>query len=137
MNAIQPSRKELQPAIKPRVVSRPHRKLRQRSYQIMAVETTTKIVVNLAICAVASSALVQLLPNHWSQQEKLRDIRTEVKLMEGRVDSLKSEFSRNFDPRQAKSIMQQQGNRVDPNQKSIVLNKDGNEATVQRPDSSP
>ncbi|QSJ17793.1 hypothetical protein JYQ62_02650 [Nostoc sp. UHCC 0702] len=128
MNAIQPSRPPLQPIQKRRVVPRPKRHLRQRSYRVMALETTGKIAVNFAISAVAVSALMQLLPYHWSQQEKLREIRTEVKLMQGRVNILQAEFSRNFDPQQTKSIMEQQGYRFDPNQRPVVLiNQDGKE----------
>lgn len=128
MNAFQPSRPPLQPIQKRRVVPRPKRHLRQRSHRVMALETTAKIAVNLAISAAAVSALTQLLPYHWSQQEKLREIRTEVKLMEGRVNILQAEFSRNFDPRQTKSIMEQQGYRFDPNQRPVVLlNQDGKE----------
>ncbi len=121
MNAIQPSRPPLQPIQKRRVIPRPKRHLRQRSYQVMALESTAKIAVNLVITAIAGSALAQLLPYHWLQQEKLREISTEVKLMEVHVNSLQAEFSRNFDPQQTKSIMQQQGYRFDPNQRRIVL----------------
>jgi hypothetical protein len=71
------------------------------------------------------------LPYHWLQQEKLREIRTEVKLMESRVNGLYAEFSRDFDPRQAKSIMQEQGYRFDPNQRQVVFPKDTTE--VERP----
>lgn len=127
MNALQPSRhpqQPLQPTPKRRITPRPKRRLRQRSYQIMALETTVKIGVNLVISAAAVSALTQLLPYHWLQQEKLRAIRTEVKLMEGRVDNLQAEFSRNFDPRQAKSIMEKQGYRFDPNQRRVIFPKD-------------
>jgi hypothetical protein len=87
----------------------------------MGLETTAKIAVNLLISTAAVSALVQLLPYHWLQQEKLREIRTEVKVMEGRVNTLQAEFSRNFDPRQSKSIMQQKAYRFDPSQRQIVL----------------
>jgi hypothetical protein len=87
----------------------------------MALESTAKIAVNLVITAIAGSALAQLLPYHWLQQEKLREISTEVKLMEVHVNSLQAEFSRNFDPQQTKSIMQQQGYRFDPKQRRIVL----------------
>ncbi|WP_392535068.1 hypothetical protein [Nostoc sp. C117] len=126
MNAIQPSQPPLQPIQKRRVIARPKRHLRQRSYQVMALESTAKIAVNFLITAVAGSALVQLLPFHWSQQEKLREIHTEVKLMEGHVNSLQVEFSRNFDPQQAKSIRQEQGYRFDPSQRRVVLmNQDG------------
>jgi hypothetical protein len=94
----------------------------------MALETTAKIAVNLVISTAAISALIQLLPYHWTQQERLREVRTEVKLMEGRVNSLQAEFSRNFDPSQANSIMQQQAYRFEPSQLSVVLlNQDGKE----------
>ncbi|MDF5721609.1 MAG: hypothetical protein PUP91_14235 [Rhizonema sp. PD37] len=131
MNAIQPSKPPVQPRQKRRVTPRPKRHLRQRSYQVMALETTAKIGVNLVISAAAASTLAQLLPYHWLQQEKLREIRTEVKLMEGRVNGLYAEFNRDFDPRQAKSIMQEQGYRFDPNQRQVVFPKDT--TAVERP----
>ncbi|MDZ7950312.1 hypothetical protein [Nostoc sp. DedQUE09] len=121
MNAIQPSRPPLQPIQKRRVISRPKRHLRERSYKVMALESTAKIAVNLVITAVAASALTQLLPYHWLQQEKLREMSTEVKLMEGHVNGLQTEFSRNFDPQEAKIIRQRQGYRFDPSQRQIVL----------------
>lgn len=136
MHAFQPSRPPQQPIQQRQVIPRPKRHLRQRSYQIMAVETSAKIAVNLAICTAAVSALTQLLPYHWLQQDKLREMRTEVKQMEGRVNSLQAEFSRNFDPRQAQSIMQQQGYRFDPSQRPVVLmNQDSKD--VEQTDSSP
>ncbi|NMG10756.1 hypothetical protein [Brasilonema sp. UFV-L1] len=128
MNAFQPSRLSPQPAQQRRITPRPKRRLRQRSYQVMALETTVKIAVNVVISTAAVSALVQLLPYHWSQQEKLRTIRIDVKQMEERVYGLQTEFSRNFDPRQAKMIMQEQGYRFDPNQRQVVFPKD----TVER-----
>ncbi|MFN6526349.1 MULTISPECIES: slr1601 family putative cell division protein [unclassified Nostoc] len=136
MNAIQPSKPPLQPIQKRRVISRPKRHLRQRSYKVMALESTAKIAVNLVITAVAASALTQLLPYHWLQQEKLREMSTEVKLMEGHVNGLQAEFSRNFDPQEAKIIRQRQGYRFDPSQRQIVLmNQDRRED--EQTDSSP
>ncbi|MDZ8189459.1 MAG: hypothetical protein RMX96_32060 [Nostoc sp. ChiSLP02] len=126
MNAIQPSNPPSQPIQKRRIVPRPKRHLRQRSYQVMAWESTAKIAVNLLITGVAVSALAQLVPYQSSQQQKLREITTEVKQMEGHVNNLQAEFSRNFDPQQAKSIRQQQGYRFDPKQRRVILmNKDG------------
>ncbi|MBD2294218.1 hypothetical protein H6G06_12115 [Anabaena sphaerica FACHB-251] len=121
MNAFQPSRPPLQPVKQRRSVPRPKKHLRQRSYQIMALETSAKITVNLVIVTAAVSALTQLLPYHWLQQDKLREISTEVKLMEGRVNTLRAEFSRNFDPSQANSIRQEQSYRFDPSQRQVVL----------------
>jgi hypothetical protein len=134
MNASQPSRPPLQP-VQPiqqrRAVPRPKRHLRQRSYQVMALETTAKIAVNLAISTAAVSALVQLVPYQLTQQERLREVQTELKLMEERVDNLQREFKRNFDPHQAQSIRQQQAYRFDPNQLPVVfVNRDGKEVEV-------
>ncbi|MBD0265481.1 MAG: hypothetical protein ICV78_23000 [Tolypothrix sp. Co-bin9] len=132
MNAFEHSRPPLEPIQKRRVAPRPRRHLRQRSYQVMALETTVKIGVNVVISVTAVSALVQLLPYHWLQQDKLREIGTEVKLMEARVNTLNRQFSRNFDPRESKSIMQQQSYRFDPTQRQVVImNKDGSE--VEQP----
>ena len=129
MNAFQPSRPPLEPIQKRRVTPRKSRHLRQRSYQVMALETTVKIGVNVVISVAAASALVQLLPYHWLQQDKLREIGTEVRFMEGRVNTLNTKFSQNFDPRENKTIMQQQSYRFDPNQRQVVImNKDGSEA---------
>ncbi|BAZ82909.1 MAG: hypothetical protein ACKO9I_21490 [Sphaerospermopsis kisseleviana] len=122
MNAFQPSKPPLQPPVKPtRTAPRPKKHLHQRSYQIMALETSAKITVNLVIITAAVSALSQLMPYHRLQQDKLREIRTEVKLMQGRVDDLRTEFSRNFDPSQANSIRQEQSYRFAPSQLPVVL----------------
>ncbi len=134
MNAFQPSRPPLQPIEKRRVTPRPKRRLRQRSYQVMALETTAKIGVNIVISAAAISALIQLLPYHWSQQEKLRAIRVDVKQVEGRVYDLQAEFSRNFDPRQTKRIMQEEGYRFDPSQRQVVFPKNRTEVEQSESD---
>jgi hypothetical protein len=141
MNAIQPSRQEAPQPKRQEVLyrsksPRPKRNLRARSYQVMALETTAKIGVNIAISVAAVSALMHLLPYHWSQQEKLRAIRTEVNLASSRVNTLNDEFRRNFDPTQTKSIMQQQAYRFDPNQRRIIFT-DKQAAAADASESSP
>ena len=135
MNAIQPSRLPLQPVEPRRVV--PQRKSRNRPhpYRSMAVQTTVKLTVNVLLSAAAVSALVKLWPYYQSQQEKLKEIQTEVKLTEGRVNRLRTDFNRYFDPQQAKSIMQEQSNRVNPGQRPIILVN--NAVTKVEPASSP
>ena len=136
MNAFQPYKTPLRPVEQRRIKPRPKRHLRQRAYQVMALETTAKVAVNIVISTAAISALVQLLPYHWLQQDKLREVRTEVKVMEGRVQDLQTEFSRNFDPSEAKNIMQQKSYRFDPNQHPVILmNQDQN--VIEQSDSTP
>ena len=122
MNAFKPSRPPLRP-VKPRPVA-PQRKSRQkrraRPHQVMALETTAKLAVNFVLSVAAVSSGVQLLHYQWSQQPKLQEIQTEVKVTEKRVERLQKDFSRNFDPQQEKNIMQEQTNRAETRQRQIV-----------------
>jgi cell division protein FtsB len=86
----------------------------------MALETTAKLAVNILISTAAVTALWQLLPYQWLQQQKLRQIDAEVSQIEAHVNRLRSDFSRYFDPQQAKNIMQEQSQRVDPTQRQII-----------------
>lgn len=90
------------------------------SFRAVAGETTLKLVAHLVLCAGAVYGLSQLLPYQLSQQGKLREVKREVKRTERRVNNLRTDFSRSFDPRQAKSVMQEQSYRVDPNQRQVV-----------------
>lgn len=120
MNAIQPSRPPLQPVEPRRTPQRKSRNCR-RSHRSVALQTTAKLTVNVLISAAAVSALVKLLPYYSSQQEKLQEIRSEVNLTERRVSQLRTDFNRYFDPQQAKTIMQEQSNRVGPGQRPVIL----------------
>jgi hypothetical protein len=61
----------------------------------------------------------------------LREVRTEIKLMEDRVESLQREFEQNFDPHLAQTIRQQQAYKFQPNQVPIVfVNSDFDESKV-------
>jgi hypothetical protein len=135
MQAIQPSRPPLEPNHKRPHKPRPKKHLRQRSYQVMALETTAKIGVNILISTVAISALVHLVPHNWAQQNKLRTIRTQVNLMEARVNTIKSEFNRNFDPTQTSRIMQEEGYQIDPNKHPIVFTRTKDTNEVDQSDS--
>jgi hypothetical protein len=129
MNAIQqPFKPPVPPPEKRRTPHKRHAR-RQRLTQVVALETTAKLAVNIVICGGAISALIQLLPYNWMQQDKLREINTEVSLSEGRVNHLQTDFSRYFDPHQAKNIMQEQSQRVDPNQRQVyMIDKDASES---------
>jgi hypothetical protein len=96
-------------------------KRQQRRYQVLAIETTIKLGVNLVFSGAAIAALVQLLPYSFAQQEKLKEVQTEVKGMDNRVSKLQKDFDRYFDPSQANAIMQEQTHLADPNQKEIVF----------------
>lgn len=125
MNAIQPLRPPLEPALKPvpsrRVARTHHRVKRNQSATVITIETTAKLVVNILLSTAAIGALVQLLPYHKSVQVKLEQIKAEATQTEERVNRLQKDFSRSFDPQQAKDVMQEQSHRVDPSRRQIVL----------------
>ncbi|MBW4651374.1 MAG: hypothetical protein KME06_22190 [Kastovskya adunca ATA6-11-RM4] len=121
MNAFQPSPPPQQPIAPRRRVSQSARRQQQRHpYRAMGCEMLLKLVANGVISAAAIAALAQLLPYHLSQQSKLREVRAEARQTEKRVTDLRTNFSRYFDPQQAKSVMQEQSYRRDPTQRQVV-----------------
>lgn len=93
---------------------------RKPSHQALVAEVTARLGANVIIGLVAVSALVKLIPYNLDQQTKLQELQAEVKTVEKRVDQLRAEFDRHFDPQQTVSIMQEQSVRVDPNQRQII-----------------
>jgi hypothetical protein len=128
MQAIQPTVNPLQPVKNsprnsPRVAVAPRRSSHQRSYphQALAAETGVKLALNMVLSVCATSALIQLLPHYRGVQEKLQEIQVEVNLTQGRVNQSQSDFNRYFDPSLAKSGMVEQSNRIDPQQRPVIL----------------
>lgn len=121
MNAPQPLSKPLQASAPASRTRRINQLGRRKPYKARALETIAKLAVNVTLSIAAVGALVQLLPYHLSMQAKLREIRSEVKETQARVNGLQNEFKGAFDPQQAKTVMQQQSYRVDPARRQIVL----------------
>lgn len=126
MQAIQPTVPPLQPVKNsPRVVRRINKRPRPNPHHTLAAEAGVKLTVNIVISVCATSALIQLLPHYRAVQEKLQEIQAEVNLTQGRVEKSRSEFNRYFDPSLAGSAMQEQTNRVDPQQRPVILQESG------------
>ncbi|MFW6359407.1 MAG: hypothetical protein ACOC0N_09390 [Chroococcales cyanobacterium] len=117
MNALQ---YPFEPEETRRPAPRPQRRRRRLPHRAIAAETVAKIAVNGLLSTAAIASLVNLLPYTLSQQAKLQEIRTEVKQTELQVNQLRNNFSRNFDPTQAKLVMQEQSTRIDPSQRRII-----------------
>jgi hypothetical protein len=133
MNALQTPPPSLQPVRPPRSNPKLSQQKKRQHQRSLAIESSIKLTVNVVISGVAIAALGQLLPYSVAQHAKLREIRAEVKTTEGRVGRLKAEFHRYFDPRQAQAIMQEQTNRTDPNQRTIVWGEPPSETAAQLP----
>lgn len=134
MNALQTPLPPVRPTQSRKGAPRSNvRALQRNHHRAIAIETSIKLTVNLVISGAAIAALTQLLPYSIAQQAKLQEVRAEVKTTQARVSRLKSEFNRYFDPRQAKSIMQEETNRADPNQRVVVLEEPAPETAAQLP----
>jgi hypothetical protein len=121
MNALPLSQPPEQPRRRRRSQSSVSPEQRHQSrHRLVAIETVVKLGVNLVISGAAIAALTQLLPYSMAQQEKLKEIQTEVNSANGRFSKVQSEFGRSFDPHQTSEIIRQQTGLVDPNQKVVV-----------------
>ena len=93
---------------------------RTHPHNAIALETSVKLIINMILSTCATSALVQLYPLHHQVQEKLRNVEAEVQMTQERVNKAKTEFNRNFDPSQSRSLMQEYSNRVDPQKRQVI-----------------
>lgn len=105
---------------------------KQRNHKPRAFEIVAMLAVNVLLSATAVSALFHLIAHQRSQQAKLQEIQSEVKLAVGRVSQAREQFNRNLDPRQTRQIMQEQTNRIEPQQLHVVLTHP-NPSTTQSP----
>ncbi|MEB3339879.1 hypothetical protein [Okeania sp.] len=100
---------------------------KKNKFTHLGIETTAKLLTNILISAFVTSALLKLLPHYQSIQEKLQVIESEIEATTDRLNNQKEDFSRYFDPSQAKTIMQEQSNQVDSNQIPIIWLEDDSE----------
>lgn len=122
MNAIQPpSEPHLQSTENRRIAPQRRQSRRRHTHGAAAIEVMAKLTINVVLSVAAIAALGQLLPYYLSQQAKLGQIQKEVKGTEKRVGLLRDQFGHNFDPQQARSVMQEQSHRVDPTQRQVIL----------------
>lgn len=104
------------------VRSRRKKNTRRRlpGYTGLVLEISTKILVNATITTVALAGLNQLLSTYQTQTARLEEVNQEVERTQARVDELKKEFTRTFDPYQSEIIMQEQTNQIKPNQRHVI-----------------
>ncbi len=99
--------------------------VRQRSarsksaYRGIKTETTLKLIFSWAIAIASLTSAIKLLPYHFSQQAKLKELRIQVQDTEARVIKLQEQLNRNFDPQQTKNLMKQYSSLLAPHQSRI------------------
>jgi hypothetical protein len=117
MNALQTKRR-------PQKIERyqPKRKPIDRAsrHRGKVAELTLKLAFNLVLCAAGATAIVKLLPYHFLQEAKLREVNTEVKEAKQRVDRLNRDLSHNSDLQQTSNLRQQYSHKVAPDRRPII-----------------
>ncbi len=113
------------PVTSPTRAPRTRQAVRTKSlpHQAIAIETALKLTVNLGLSGVAIAALVQLIPHEVSQIARLQELQVASKTSTERLRTVQTNFQHYFDPYQSRSIMAEQTNRVDPKEKTIVLQR--------------
>lgn len=91
------------------------------SHQGITAEITVKLVLSWTIAIAAIASLCKLVPYHYSQQAKLREIDTTVQETQKRVSLLRKDFTRNFDPQQTFNLMQEYSSRLPIDRSRIFL----------------
>lgn len=89
------------------------------SQRLLVMETVVKLVITAAAVGVSVSALVRMLPQYQVQQERLREMESEVSQVEERVGHLRGQFERYFDPRQTPALMLEQTHRLGVQQRRV------------------
>lgn len=129
--ARQPQRRKSRRA---RTTPQQRKQQQQTHHRLLVMEAGLKIGMNVVISGVALVTLFNIVPHRVAQQQKMQELRTEVQVTEKRVNQLKADFNRAFDPGQERQIAQEQTHFVDPNRTPIVwLNRKG-QATAQLPE---
>jgi len=84
-------------------------------------EILFKLGLNGVLVLGSLLSLARLVPHQQVQQAKLQDVQMQVRETEVRVQDLRNEFSRSFDPTQSRRLMEEISPRQDPQQRHVIL----------------
>jgi hypothetical protein len=99
---------------------RPSQKFKPE-HQWLVAEIFFKLGLNSILVLVSCFALFRLIPYQKVQLQKLEEITMQVEETEQRVQQLRKDFGRSFDPSQSRKIMEELSPRQNPNQRRIIL----------------
>lgn len=91
-------------------------------------ETSLKLFFGLFASLVATISLARLLPYHFSQSEKLTELRSQVAETEHRVNIKRQQLQKNFDSEQIETLMEEHSSRIGKNRVRVFLQKPNSSA---------
>lgn len=104
-----------------RPVSRPRRHPQRQRQSVVALEIFVKVIANCIVSLAAITALIKLLPHHFSQYSKLNDIKQEVNVTEKRVQEIRDQLEYTLGTGSEDEIMTEQTGKKDPQKLPIVF----------------
>ena len=85
----------------------------------LVAEISLKLFFSLVIGVGAVVSLFKLVPYHFSQKAKLKEIRSQVAETERRVEILRERLNRNFDSEQTQILMEEYSPNIAPNRSRV------------------
>lgn len=95
--------------------------------QGLVAEISLKLFFSFVIGAVAVISVMRLVPYHFSQKAKLKEIQSQVEETERRVEILREQMNRNFDSEQTPILMEEYSPNIAPNRSRIFWEEDNKE----------
>ena len=95
---------------------------KRRNYplkQELVAETSLKLFFSFAIGMAALVSVIRLVPYHFSQKAKLKEIRSQVEETERRVEILREQLNRNFDSEQTPILIEEYSPNIAPNRSRV------------------
>ncbi|ELS02397.1 hypothetical protein Xen7305DRAFT_00021110 [Xenococcus sp. PCC 7305] len=106
----------------------PVRKTRKYPLQQgLVAEISLKLFFSFVIGAVAVISVMRLVPYHFSQKAKLKEIQSQVEETERRVEILREQMNRNFDSEQTPILMEEYSPNIAPNRSRVFWKEDKEE----------
>ena len=95
---------------------------KRRNYPVeqgLVAETSLKLFFSFVIGMAAVVSVIKLVPYHFSQKAKLKEIRSQVEETERRVEILREQLNRNFDSEKTPILMEEYSPNIAPNRSRV------------------
>lgn len=102
----------------------PYFSKRNRSNQLLTIETWVKLAVNTGFIIAAIVTTTRLAMYQQSIETKLKELQITLEQAEERSQQAHQQFIENFDPAHAPIIQQRQSGYTDPTQKELVFTEE-------------
>ena len=91
----------------------------ERRQQGLVAELSLKLFFSFIISVGAVLSVIRLVPYHFDQKARLKEIRSQVAEMERRVKTLRQQLDHNFDSEQTPMLIEEYSPNIAPNRRRV------------------